>query len=335
MRVGVNPAKLNSGIDKKYHHRIIIPVFVPNFEGYFQNLFEVIKICIESAYLTQHGRSAITVVDNASCPEVKSWLDEKFRSGQIETLISHAENIGKVDAIVGAARACREDLITLTDCDILFKNSWQEEVEALFINFEKVGSAAPFPVARHLYYHTSSTLKSVLLNHNLSFSFQSTDEDMLIKDVYGSYGWNYEKGYDGLLPVISSNGQNAVIGSGHQVMTIRREVFFQMPHQPSFIKIGANSELNWIDEPINNHGYWRLSTLKNYVSHMGNNLTGGEREQFSNLQKNNHLPEIIHLPKYSGKKLSKLEQRVWVKLFKKLKDSRPPAPKLITQQESL
>lgn len=335
MRVGINPAKLNFNVEKKYHHRIIIPVFVPNFEGYFQNLFEVIKICIESAYLTQHGRSAITVVDNASCPEVKSWLDEKFKSGEIETLITHAENIGKVDAIVGAARACREDLITLTDCDILFKKNWQEEVESLFMNFDKVGSVAPFPVARHLYYHTSSTLKSVLLNQNLSFSFQPTDEDMLIKDVYGSYDWNYEKSYDGLLPVINSKGHKAVIGSGHQVMTIRREVFFQMPLQPSFIKIGSNSELNWIDEPINNHGYWRLSTVKNFVSHMGNNVTSSEREQFANLQKNNQVPEIIRLPKFSGKKFSKIEQRVWIKLFEKLMDSRPPAPKLIFQHESL
>lgn len=334
MRVGINPAKLNSKIEKKYHHRIIIPVFVPNFEGYFQHLFEVIKVCVESAFLTQHGRSAITVVDNASCPEVKSWLEEKFKSGQIETLITHAENIGKVDAIVGAARSCREDLITLTDCDILFKNNWQEEVESLFLNFEKTGSVAPFPVARHLYYHTSSTLKSVI-RKELDFSFQPTQEDDLISEVYGSYGWNYVKEYDGLLPIVSSKGHEAVIGSGHQVITIRREVFFHMPLNPSFIKIGSNSEQIWIDEPINNFGYWRLSTVKNWVSHMGNNLTPGERKQFSGLTKNKNLPALIRLPEITGKKISKLEHRVWIKLFKKMKDTRQPAPKLTIQHESL
>lgn len=334
MRVGINPAKLNSKIEKKYYHRIIIPVFVPNFEGYFQHLFEVIKVCIESAYLTQHGRSAITVVDNASCQEVKSWLEEKFKSGHIETLITHGENIGKVDAILGAARSSREDIITLTDCDILFKNNWQEEVEKLFLNFDKTGSVAPFPVARHMYYHTSSTLKSVM-NKELEFRFQPTEEDDLISEVYGSYGWNYEKAYDGLLPVINSKGQQAVIGSGHQVITIRREVFFQMPLNPSFIKIGSNSEMVWIDEPINNFGYWRLSTVKNWVSHMGNNLTTAEREQFLALRKNDNLPELIRLPKILGKRISKFEHRVWVKLFKKMKDTRPPAPKLTIQHESL
>jgi len=329
MRVGINPAKLNSKIEKKYHHRIIIPVFVPNFEGYFQNLFEVIKVCIESASLTQHGRSAITVVDNASCQEVKAWLAEKLKEGVIETLITHAENIGKVDAILGAGRASREDLITLTDCDILFKANWQEEIESIFNSFEKAGSVAPFPVARHMYYHTSSTQKAVLAKE-LDFSFHASDEDDQIRSVYESYGWNYEKSYDGLLPIVSSNGRKAVIGSGHQVLTIRREVFFQMPLSPSFIKISSNSEQNWIDEPINNHGYWRLSTVKNWVSHMGNNLTAAEHGQYSRLHKNNNLPELISLPELSGKKIRKLEHRVWIKLFKKLKDTRPPAPNLIT-----
>lgn len=334
MRVGINPAKLNSKIEKKYHHRIIVPVFIPNFDGYFQNLFEVIKVCIESAYLTQHGRSAITVVDNASCPEVNSWLREKFNSGQIETLITHAENIGKVDAIVGAARSCREEIITLTDCDILFKNGWQEEVEKLFMKFEKAGSVAPFPVARHLFYHTSSTLKSVMTKE-LDFCFLATDEDDQIRDVYESYGWNYEKSYDGLLPLVSSKGHRAVIGSGHQVITIRREVFFEMPLDPSFVKIGSNSETVWIDEPINNFGYWRLSTVKNWVSHMGNNLTVREKSQFSGLQKNTYLPDLIQLPIISAKRIKKLEHRFWIKLFKKLKDSRPIAPILTTQHESL
>jgi hypothetical protein len=334
MRIGINPAKLDSKIEKKYHHRIIIPVYVPNFEGYFQNLFEVIKLCIESAYLTQHGRSAITVVDNASCKEVKSCLQEKLQSGEIETLITNGENIGKVDAIMGAARASREDLITLTDCDILFKNNWQEEVEKVFLNFENVGSVAPFPIARHLYYHTSSTLKAVLTNR-MDFSFQATAEDNQIAEVYNSYGWNYEKEYDGLLPVVQSKGIQAVIGSGHQVFTIRRELFFQMPLNSSFIKIGNESETIWIDEPINNHGFLRLSTLKNWVSHMGNNLTPNEKQQFEAIKKNQHIPEIINLAQSPAAKINKLEHRVWMKVFKKLKDHRPEAPQLIVQHGSL
>lgn len=334
MRVGINPAKLNSKIEKKYHHRIIIPVFVPNFEGYFQNLFEVIKVCIESASLTQHGRSAITVVDNASCQEVKAWISEKLKEGVIETLITHAENIGKVDAILGAGRASREDLITLTDCDILFKANWQEEVESIFNSFEKAGSVAPFPVARHMYYHTSSTQKAVV-GKQLNFSFQATDEDDQIKNVYESYGWNYEKSYDGLLPIVSSNGHQAVMGGGHQVITIRREVFFRMPQAPSFIKIGSKSELTWIDQPINEYGYWRLSTVKNWVSHMGNNLTEGEKTQFLKLRQNRNVPDLINLPENEGRKINKIEHRVWSKLFKVLKDTRPAAPKLTTQHESL
>lgn len=334
MRVGINPAKLNSKVEKKYYHRIVIPVYVPNFDGYFQNLFEVIKVCIESAYLTQHNRSAITVVDNASCSEVSEWLAEKFKEGKIETLITHAENIGKVDAILGASRASREEIITLTDCDILFDQGWQEEVEKVFLNFPKAGSVAPFPIARHMYYHSSATLKAVMTNQ-LDFSFQATDEDHLISEVYASYGWNYEKHYDGTLPVVRSQGIEAVIGSGHQVISIRREVFFKMPLSPSYIKIGSDSERIWIDQAINDYGYWRLSTPRNWVSHMGNVLVSSEKQQFLALIKNRHEPPIIILPKIPAKKINKLEHRFWIKFFKKFKDHRPQAPVLKVQHESL
>src|SRR5690606_2261053 len=103
MRTGINPAKLDSQISIKYHHRIIIPVFIPELSGYFENLMEVYRFCIESAFLSQHTKSAITVVDNGSCKEVKVWLRELQDKGVIETLITHQNNVGKIDAILGAA----------------------------------------------------------------------------------------------------------------------------------------------------------------------------------------------------------------------------------------
>ncbi len=334
MRTGINPAKLDSKIAQKYHHRIIIPVFIPEISGYFQNLMEVYRLCIESAFLTQHSRSAITVVDNGSCDQVKSWLRELQDQGIIETLITHKENVGKIDAIMGAARGCREELITLSDSDILFRNGWQEEVEKVFMAFPKAGSVAPFPIARHMYYHSSSTQKAALKGE-ISFKFQETAEHDMIKEVYDSYGWNYVPEYDGLLPVVSNKGQQAVMGSGHQVFTIRRELFFKMPVEPSFIKIGSGSELNWIDKPINELGTWRLSTLQTWVHHMGNQLTDENNTAFSMVEKNDNVPELIQLKELKTGQINQTNHRVFTKLFKLKNDSRPPAPELTVQFKSL
>ena len=334
MRTGINPAKLDSKITQKYHHRIIIPVFIPEISGYFQNLMEVYRLCIESAYMTQHGRSAITVVDNGSCEQVKKWLRDLQDQGTIETLITHQENVGKIDAIMGAARGCREELITLSDSDILFRNGWQEEVEKVFQAFPKAGSVAPFPIARHMYYHSSSTQKAVVTGE-ISFKFKETSEHEMIKEVYDSYGWNYVPEYDGLLPVVESKGVEAVMGSGHQVFTIRRELFFGMPQEPSFIKIGSGSELNWIDKPINELGTWRLSTLKTLVHHMGNQLTEENKVSFVTIEKNKNTPGLINLPRIKIKRISTTSHRIFSKIFKLKNDSRPAAPELTVQFKSL
>ncbi|MBN3518706.1 glycosyltransferase family 2 protein [Algoriphagus lutimaris] len=334
MRTGINPAKLDSKISQKYHHRIIIPVFIPEISGYFKDLMEVYRLCIESAHLTQHGRSAITVVDNGSCDQVKTWLRGLQDQGVIETLITHGENVGKIDAIIGAARGCREELITLSDSDILFRNGWQEEVEKVFRNFPKAGSVAPFPIARHMYYHSSSTQKSVVTGE-LGFKFQEAKEPELIKEVYESYGWNYECDYDGLLPIVSKNGVDAVMGSGHQVFTIRRELFFKMPLEPSFIKIGAGSELNWIDKPINELGTLRLSTVNTLVHHMGNQSTKENYTEFEKLVKNKNTPDLLNLSPLILSQINSLEHRALLKIFKIKYDKRPPAPELKVQFKSL
>lgn len=334
MRTGINPAKLDSKINQKYHHRIIIPVFIPEISGYFKDLIEVYRLCIESANLTQHGRSAITVVDNGSCEQVKIWLRSLHDQGIIETLITHQENVGKIDAIMGAARGCREELITLSDSDILFRNGWQEEVEKVFEAFPKAGSVAPFPIARHMYYHSSSTQKAVVKGE-LSFNFKETSEHELIKEVYESYGWNYISTYDGILPILSKNGVEAVMGSGHQVFTIRRELFFGMPLKPSFIKIGSGSEQNWIDKPINELGTWRLSTVKTMVHHMGNQLTNENKAAFDKVLKNQNSPNLLHLPVIKGKQINPLAHRVFSKIFKIRNDSRPPAPELTIQFQAI
>lgn len=334
MRIGINPAKLNSKIAQKYHHRIIIPVFIPEISGYFKDLKEVYSLCIESASLTQHNRSAITVVDNGSCEDVKVWLRGLQDQGLIETLITHQENVGKIDAILGAARGSREDLITLSDSDILFRSGWQEEVEKVFETYPNTGSVAPFPIARHMYYHSSSTQKAVIKG-KLGFKFQETTEHALIKEVYDSYGWNYVPEYDGLLPVVSYKGVQAVLGGGHQVFTIRRQLFFEMPKDPSYIKIGSGSELNWIDKPINELGTWRLSTLHTYVHHMGNQLTEANKLTFEKIEKNLLTPPLLSLPPLKIAKINIFEHRVFAKLFRMKNDSRPKAPELTTQFKSL
>ena len=302
-------------------------MFIPNFEGYYQKIFEVVRLSIQSAWVTQHTRSAITVINNGSCKEVSELLEQMHADGIIETLISHKENIGKVDAILGAARGCREDLITFSDADILFLNGWQKATESIFEKFERAGSVAPFPISRHLYYFSTSTQKAVVRG-KLKFKFENSSNSELIKSNYQCYGWDFDPKYDGLLPVIYSGGEKAVLGSGHQVFTLRREVIFQLPNQPSFIKISNSSESLWIDEPIDLSNFWRLSTYDTWVVHMGNKITSQYEQIFRELKKEDSLTSSVNLNPLVPQKVNFIFNRIYSKLFKYFFDKRGPAPKL-------
>jgi hypothetical protein len=48
MRIGSNPEKTNNSIILDNYHRIVIPVYIPNFEGYFKDAFEIFKLCLDS-----------------------------------------------------------------------------------------------------------------------------------------------------------------------------------------------------------------------------------------------------------------------------------------------
>lgn len=327
MRVGINPSKLDPNVPKIFYHRIIIPIFIPNFDGYFQKILDVYKICLESARLTQHARSAITIIDNGSCQEVKLWLRDLLDQGKIETLVTRSSNIGKVDAILGTARSCREDLFTIADSDILFKNGWQEAVEEIFLNFPEAGSVAPFPISRHMYYFTSAVQRAVVMK-SLKFSLEKTNQIQSIKDNYSCYNWSFDDNYDSILPVLTKGKRKAVMGSGHQVMTIRREAIFKMPFEPSFIKISSNSENLWIDKPIDDNGFFRLSTFETWVDHMGNELTEKNSNVFNSLTQNLNQPSMIKLPKAEVKPINSFDRRIYGRLFRTVYETRPPAPKL-------
>lgn len=284
MRVGSNPQKQERKVTLITHHRIVIVVYIPNDEGFYKDSFEVFKTCLDSLVSTKNSKAAITVVNNGSHKKVFDFLSDYLVENKIDTLISHNANIGKIDALIGAARGAREPLITLTDADILFVADWQEKVEEVFTKFPNVGSVSPIPVQRGLYFGTSSVLKQILLR-KIKFKLLPVPENLIAYNRYlESINWDLENNDSILWPVVEKNGVKAIIGSGHQVLTINRDILFkQTPSNPCLTLVGGNSENNYVDFPIDKSGKLRLATHNNYAYHMGNKLESWMME----VQKNN------------------------------------------------
>ena len=323
----MNPQKQSKKIPLKYQHRLIIVVFIPSLEGYYTNVLEVFKLCLESAITTTNSNCAITVVNNASCIEVVQFLNDKLAGDEIDTVIHHKQNIGKIDALIGAARASREPIITISDVDILFQFGWQSEIEKVFSNIKNVASVSPIPCRNFKNYETSSTLNKIILK-KVKFNYSSIPSNHDDHNKYlESFHWKLESNENVKWPVVESNAVKAIVGSGHQILCMRRELFFStVPKKPSLTLVGNNSEFLYCDQPINLSGGMRLSTYHNYAFHMGNTVEEWMRDvQNENIKhsqekesayKASKLPEFI--PKTPNLNLYKLKKRVIHKVFNML-----------------
>ncbi|MBK9223720.1 MAG: glycosyltransferase family 2 protein [Flavobacterium sp.] len=296
MRIGFNPQKSEKKINLTTYHRVIVVVYIPNEEGFYKNSYDVFKLCLDSLVATINSNTAITIVNNGSYQKVTELLQNYLKDKKIDSLIHHSVNIGKIDALIGAARGAREQLITYSDSDILFQKGWQENVEKIFSTFSNVGSVSPISVRYGLFYGTSSVLKQIIFR-KIKIKFEPIPENF---DSYNKYlksiNWDTDKNEKKNWPVIERNNTKAIIGSGHQVVTISREILFKsVPTNPSLTLVGGDSEYKYVDEPIDKLGKLRLCTYTNFAFHMGNNLEDWMIDVHkNNLKATNNSLEVVY-----------------------------------------
>ena len=294
-------------------------VFIPELEGYYEDMFEVVKISINSLIKTIPTKSAITIVDNGFCEVVVNYLGALFKDGLIDALQLLKTNIGKIDALMGGARASREPIITLTDCDILFKTKWVSETIKLFNTFKDVGSVSPIPTRTAVRYFTFSAQEAVF-RKKIDLKFESIPENFRAHNKFlKSINWDKETSKTKQWPLICKNSTKAVIGSDHQVLTIRRDIFFNnSPSKPSFTKVGKESEREYVDLAIDLSGGLRLSTHNFHAFHMGNKLEDWMLKEYDALENSENLVLKL-IPKLRYKQVNyywyKVKKRILKKAF--------------------
>ena len=81
---------------------------------------------------------------------------------------------------------------------------------------------------------------------------------------------------------MKKNGVQAIIGSWHQVLKNKRNIlFYTVPNAPCLTLVGGESELKYVDEPIDKSGLMRLATFHNYAYHMGNQVESWMKDLLS------------------------------------------------------
>lgn len=279
MRVGKNPNKRAPALPAYGLHRLILPVHIPNQEGYFAQSLDILKLCLESVRLTKAPGTAVTLIANGCDNQTLELLITEHSGGWIDQLVIHAQNRGKIDAIVGAARSCFEEVVTFSDSDVLFRPGWDTAIETLFRTFPECGFVSPFPNPDEELRFTSSVFVSSV--HHVSLEHI---EDHSSLDRYNASVGRAPTSADvrGCL-VIRRDGATACVGGGHFVCSVRRRVLRSGPFGPSLEAISSDSDRDWLDAPPDRLGYWRLATHRAYVQHMGNRPEAWMRDEVSML----------------------------------------------------
>ncbi|WP_159430929.1 glycosyltransferase family A protein [Flavobacterium segetis] len=254
----------------EYLHQIVIPVYIPNHEGYFKDSLAILKLCLQSLLSTVHSKTFITVVNNGSSNAVDAHLKYLFQSNQIQELIN-TENIGKLNAILKGIVGNNIELVTISDADVLFLPNWQMETVNIFAKVPKAGVVGIVPQFK-MY---ESNCGNVLFNNlfNAKIRFTAVKNKLALIRFYDSLGWDRKYNQDYLqcnLALKIDDKHTALIGSGHFVATYKKDIFETVVSFIGF-KMGGHSE-GYLDRLPLDKDYWRLTTQDNYAYHMGNVL---------------------------------------------------------------
>lgn len=316
MRAGKNISKDKIIDVKVVAHRVIIPLYIPEEQNYYQDAFNIFLMCLSSISSTSLSPIKVSVISNGSCNSVNSKLFELHTSGKIDELIIEKESIGKINSILKALRTVEERLVTITDADVLFLNNWERKILEVFNAFPNAGMVSPVPMYRTQFRHTSNIWFDYFFKDSLKFKPVKNPDalEMFAKSI----GWSYlsDKLKDVIATVSSKDGVIAVVGNSHFVGTYKKEVFNALPKYSSKYKLGGTSEANYLDIPVLKMGGYRLATNDNFAYHMGNKKEDWMDRVYNDLRKEEKSYNDFENLKVL--RADKLNYFIKVKLFKKL-----------------
>jgi len=285
MREGQNISR-DQLIDKiPYNHRVIMPLYIPNNQGYYKDAFSIFQMCLKSVNKTASSNIAVSVISNGSSNEVNKELLKFYEEGLINELIIEKEQIGKLNCILKALRTSDEPFLTITDADVLFLNNWEEEIMNVFEAFPKASAVSPIPVFRTQNHYTSNIIFDYFFSKKITFSKVKNPE--ALTKFAKSIGWEWldEKWKDFIMTIEASNSSlKAVVGCNHCTVTYKREIFESIPKENSKYKLGGDSEGLYLDQPSMFYDGYRLATYDNFAYHLGNKIEDWMLDTFNNLK---------------------------------------------------
>ena len=276
MRVGQNPAKSVTEVAQPANITVAVVVYIPFLGGYYQQSLDVLKLCLESIQQNTQIPFDLLVFDNASCEEVRQYLQTAQAEGKIQFLTLSDKNIGKVGAwnyIFGAAPG---KFVAYADADVYHYPGWLSPLVDVLEKVPKVGMMTGLPLLPPEQYSTATIAwaedhPDIHLERGKLLPWEDFWRHA------GTLGGGEEKARafyeenDALQVTIGE--QHYFIGASHFQFVSRKEILQEVGTLHADRPMG---QVRQFDEAINALGYLRLCTPDWHVQHVGNTMPGKE-----------------------------------------------------------
>lgn len=154
MRVGINPNRHEKADGYKPYVASAV-VHLPNFEGYHEHRFEVVKRSLTTMRENAGLDCDILIWDNGSCQEVRDWLINEYEPDGLVL----SPNVGLTSGRAGLLRIVPPDtIIGLADDDMYYYPDWFKASVTLMNHYPNVAQVSGWPVRTQMRWGNRSTL---------------------------------------------------------------------------------------------------------------------------------------------------------------------------------
>lgn len=324
-RVGLHPLKNKTQLFKEptvQDITVTTIIHIPILDGYWAESLEVLKLFFDSLLKNTKLKFDLMVFDNDSCLEVSNYLLDLKQKNLIQYLIFCSENMRKLGALDFLFRLAPGKIIAYADSDVYFLPGWLEESIEILKVFPQTGMISSIPTIDKQNVYLNSTLKGIKENPKIKIEYgQNLIPEMYVRAHRLSLGKskeNYTSETRNDVRISLDKTCAFLSAQDFQFITTREVINKVLP-----LKIDEeNEEYDKIYSPvfenkIDNAGYWRLSTCKYLIHHMGNRLPDLMTE-LADIYPRGQLP--VHVEQKMHRKLSfgLFQKRIVRRLLKKL-----------------
>jgi glycosyltransferase involved in cell wall biosynthesis len=273
MRVGQNPAKFVNEVVKPARITVAVLNYIPHLGGFFAEMPDVLKACLDSILKTADLPFDLMVFDNGSCEEVCLYLNDEKQKGNIHYLILSEKNLGKGGAWNFIFSSAPGEIIAYADNDCLFYPGWLSSSVKILETYPKAGmvTARPFRTPLELLGNTISWAEQsqdVQLERGKLVPFDVLHEFNLSLGQTDESSRNFIETTEDIHLLYKNLPSYA--GGSHWQFTTHKKVMTQfLPFQMD----RPMGQVRQLDKRMNEDGYLRLMTADPLVMNMSNTLS--------------------------------------------------------------